>query len=200
MADYADFLSAKAVTVADGTCEWCGGAIEGKGHNGGRFCTRKCFWTWNNRNRRLTPNARFTCIVCRKQVECYISPSRQKRERTMQFCSRTCKGKHQTAENHPRWKGKWSDRDGYVYVKAPEHPAANKDGCVFEHRLVVEGDIGRYLMQEEVVHHKNGDPSDNRIENLQLFASHAEHKRAHEGDRLRDEQGRYLPLLAGVNG
>jgi hypothetical protein len=37
--------------------------------------------------------------------------------------------------------------------------------------------IGRLLTREEVVHHVNHDPQDNRPENLELFATNAEHKR-----------------------
>lgn len=68
----------------------------------------------------------------------------------------------------------------YNRIKAPGHPAANADGYVVEHRLVMESAIGRYLKPEEEVHHVNMKKLDNRIENLLMIGSSRDHHRLHK--------------------
>jgi hypothetical protein len=46
------------------------------------------------------------------------------------------------------------------------------------HRLIMERHLGRKLGRFEVVHHKNHDPKDNRIENLEVM-SLGDHTRLH---------------------
>lgn len=54
-------------------------------------------------------------------------------------------------------------------VRVPDHPRAVKSNYVFEHILAMEEILGRYLLPEETVHHRNGVRDDNRPENLELW-------------------------------
>jgi hypothetical protein len=67
----------------------------------------------------------------------------------------------------------------YICHRRPDHPLARKDGRVPDHRAIMCQMVGRSLNPGEVVHHINGDPKDNRPENLRLYASNAEHIREH---------------------
>lgn len=62
---------------------------------------------------------------------------------------------------------------GYVTITSPLHPRVlgRSDKSVFEHILVMESVLGRYLYADENVHHKNGVRSDNHPDNLELWVT-----------------------------
>lgn len=57
----------------------------------------------------------------------------------------------------------------YVWICTPMHPRANKMGYVKRCYLVIESSIGRHIEHNEVVHHINGNCSDDRMDNLLLL-------------------------------
>lgn len=79
-------------------------------------------------------------------------------------------------------------KDGYVSIYFPDHPQSTKEGYIMEHILVMECNIGRWLKDNEVVHHKNHIRNDNRIENLQLM-TFSEHARLHMLERINKRKG-----------
>lgn len=80
---------------------------------------------------------------------------------------------------NPRWSGgKTTEDDGRVLVYCPEHPRPSKGRYVYRYRRKIEIKIGRFLFPNEVVHHKDGDPTNDRISNLQLL-SPSQHSSLH---------------------
>jgi hypothetical protein len=79
--------------------------------------------------------------------------------------------------NH--WKGGKFKQGQYTMILSPNHPFANKRGYILRHRLVMERHLGRYLKPEEVVHHIDGNPSNDRIKNLMLFPNQIAHQKYH---------------------
>lgn len=150
-----------------------------------RYCSQRC----NGLSRRgsgsgITPNCEFDCASCGTHCHVYRSPSAP----TPRFCSVQCTGLAQRGADNPAYSGgRVLNTYGYALLLAPDHPNADPRGYVYEHRLVMEEATGRILTSTEVVHHKNRIRDDNRISNLQLFATHSDHLKQH---RLEDSHGR----------
>lgn len=92
--------------------------------------------------------------------------------------------KFPSGEDSPNFQGgKYIDDKGYVRVLRPDHPR-NIRGYTYEHRLVMEHYLGRYLEPWETVHHINEIKVDNRLDNL-FLCSHKEHSALHkEGAKM----------------
>jgi len=96
--------------------------------------------------------------------------------RMRQLGLKSLRGKAWKLDTNPFWSGgKTVDKHGYILIKSPDHPFANRHGYVREHRLVMEKKLGRYLTRLEVVHHKDKDVANNDPDNLELFSENAEH-------------------------
>lgn len=91
--------------------------------------------------------------------------------------------------NIGRYKRKIRFYRHYKLIRCEEHPFANKDGFVFEHRLVAEKYLlnennseiingKKYLSPNFSVHHIDFDKSNNSPENL-LVMTKSKHKSLH---------------------
>jgi hypothetical protein len=70
----------------------------------------------------------------------------------------------------------------YRFVIIHGHPMADKRGRILEHRYVMAQQLGRLLLNSEIVHHKDENKLNNHPDNLELLSGDAEHKRLHHPD------------------
>lgn len=108
------------------------------------------------------------CESCGKQRWVRLKGGNPRKSLCLQ-CGAIKRGKKYGGANHPTWRGGRRMLRGYVYLWTSGHPYATSKGYVFEHRLVMEKALGRYLERDEIVHHLNGIRDDNRIKNLALL-------------------------------
>lgn len=82
-----------------------------------------------------------------------------------------------------------------VHPRAKQRGKKSGKGQILEHILIMEKKIGRYLRDDESVHHKNGVRADNRIENLELWSktTHGQHQRF--GQRLHEKVASFIEFL-----
>lgn len=126
------------------------------------------------------------------QVICQICGNSfdQRKDGRPKTCSKSCARRMDHINRGgiaTTWKGGVNKHAaGYLKELAKGNPAADKNGYVMQHRLVMERMLGRHLMPQERVHHKNGKRDDNRPENLELWYLPSQAKKDPAGQRLID--------------
>ncbi|MDR0384432.1 MAG: HNH endonuclease [Christensenellaceae bacterium] len=116
-------------------------------------------------------HALFECPICGKIVE-----KIKKDGIRIKSCSYKCSQKFKEERVNYR---PYVIISGYKYLYKPNHPKTLKNELyIAEHRYIFEQNIGRYLKDDEVVHHLNGNKLDNRFSNLILLSS-SDHSKLH---------------------
>lgn len=142
-----------------------------------RFCSQSCSAIFNKIGGRLKNGFNFQCPIC-KNIK-YTSPSIFKlNKHGIKFCSVKCK-------NLAMKTGitSWSFQKIGKLGNNPRKRIQVKGVRFYEHRNIIEKFLGRKLEKFEHIHHINGDPKDNRIENLQIV-SNIEHGRIHKTKKI----------------
>lgn len=136
--------------------------------------------------------ALFVPVICRcsERITINVHDLHTRRSFMCANCAREKRDQGYTPDKHLKWiGGRTISHSGYAIIHksnlTPEDIAALGDGInipgnyIYEHRLVMARHLGRPLTPKDIVHHINGDKTDNRIENLELTTrrSHAyDHK------------------------
>lgn len=175
------------------TCEWCkkdfsvvGSKLtkyESRENRVRRFCSQRCYYEFNSR---IPPT--MECAFCHKVVErrrIYWNGKNMGFDKRAKYCSTDC-------QNKAQFTGGFIDKNGYrVFTRANKGSPLQ----IYEHREVMEKILGRTLLSNETIHHKNGDRQDNRPENLELFNS-----RHPKGQRVRDKLQFAIELIKEYGG
>ena len=112
-----------------------------------------------------------------RQLSLFDKPRRKRPPRSPEH--RAHLSSLQQGIGNSNWKGGVRKKGGYVLELCHGHPAADRWGYVYQHRLVMERHLGRLLTQGEIVHHLDGDKANNDLSNLELLRQ-SDHVRLHE--------------------
>lgn len=93
--------------------------------------------------------------------------------------SKRSRSEQQSGPGAVNWKGgRRKSSNGYIEIYSPDHPNANRRKCVYEHVLVMENKLGRYIKKGEFIHHIDLNKTNNNPDNL-IVLTNEEHARVH---------------------
>lgn len=148
-------------------CSVCGNEFDYKNHPEKATCSKACA----GELRRKGPMHSF-CERCGTRIE-------RVGDRYRRFCSNECRSKV-VGSKRP-------NSLGYTMIKVgKDYFGTTRSGWIQEHRYVMEQSLGRPLGKGEHVHHKNGDRTDNRLENLELWSGKKDPKGQRQIDLAKD--------------
>lgn len=145
-----------------------------------KYCSRDC----KHKGQSLIPRKKtglfFECPRCKNKQYCTKS-SFELNKTGIKYCSIRCKSEDMK-EGKVDWcfKNEGKNKDRNIYPRKQINNVRMK-----EHRRIIQEHIGRKLHRSEHVHHINGNPLDNRIENLQIVSAQ-EHGKIHKKKKVTD--------------
>lgn len=182
-------------------CNKCSSEIKSRRLNVCDSCYHKEWWSKNKPTPKIKERSD-RCLDCNRKRErngrsvkycnwCALKRTYEKNPSALEKRRLQARNYHRKRKgidiNLPNLVGKRGDghlnKHGYRILYKLNHPnATNARGAIAEHTFIMSEYIKRPLKKGETVHHINGNRSDNRIENLELW-----HKSHPPGQRLEDK-------------
>lgn len=99
-------------------------------------------------------------------------------------------GNHRRGSLSNKWKGGRNvTANGYIEITIESHPRRNQRGYIFEHIVVTERILGKFLPPGAVVHHVDENKQNNFPSNLVICQNETYHQLIHQRKRALRESG-----------